>query len=169
MSAISKRLRLRRMLLSDSRLDRGRRRRDTERMGTTTNDDDVTLMTCGRGLAQHAAPPRQMAEMLAALAETLDLHREMLVLGDAHSQREDEVYASLAAQYRDVSERLQRAADDMAAQRDLPIGAHDEMKWSNRHVRSFERFVRAQSKLASLLRDDAERDEQMLASMTSAA
>ena len=53
----------------------------------------------------------------------------------------------------------------MAAQRELPMGAHDESKWGDAHLRAFEKFVTGQSQLLSLLRVAAERDEQMLASM----
>jgi hypothetical protein len=122
-------------------------------------------MTCGAGLAQHAAEPLKMAEVLDALAETLELHREMLVLADEKSKREDDVYRELALEYRDVAARLRDTATKMQKQRDLPMGAHDESKWSDRHLKSFERFVRAESALAADLRAASERDDKMLRSM----
>ena len=45
------------------------------------------IPTCGAGLAQHGAVPRRVAIYLAELAETLELHRGMLVLSDANSRR----------------------------------------------------------------------------------
>jgi hypothetical protein len=122
--------------------------------------------TCGAGLAQHAPVPLRIAAYIAELAETLDLHRTMLVLTDPASKRKDDVYAELATSYRQIAARLKDTASRMAAQRELPMGAHDEGKWTDAHVEAFTRFVQAQSALASLLREAAARDEEMLASMT---
>lgn len=139
-------------------------------VGDDFSVNDETLPTeepasCGAGLAQHAAVPRRMAVYLAELAETLDLHRTMLVLDDPNSQREDEVYRELAASYRDLAAGLRETTERMAAQRDLPMGAHDESLWTDEHLRAFARFVREQSALASALQVAAAHDEQMLASM----
>ena len=121
--------------------------------------------TCGAGLAQHSGVPRRIAIYLAELAQTLELHRGMLVLEDEHAKNEDEVYRDLAASYRRIATELQAAAERMAAQRDLPMGAHDESKWTDVHMKAFSRFVHEQGALASVLRKAAARDEQMLASM----
>jgi len=121
--------------------------------------------TCGAGLAQHAAVPRRVAIYLAELAETLELHRAMLVLDDTRSKNEDAVYADLAASYRDIAAKLRGTAERMSAQHDLPMGAHDEGKWTDEHLKAFTRFVHEQGALASILRVAAMRDERMLASM----
>lgn len=120
---------------------------------------------CGAGLAKHAAVPRRIALYLAELAETLELHREMLVLDDSASKEEDDVYRDLSASYREIAATLQDTASRMAAQRDLPMGAHDGTKWTDKHMRAFSRFVHEQGALASVLRVAVARDEQMLASM----
>jgi uncharacterized protein YndB with AHSA1/START domain len=122
-------------------------------------------VTCGIGLAQHATVPRRMAIYLGELAKTLDLHRTMLVPEDSNSKREDEVYRDLAAGYRDISASLQAVADRMAGQRDLPMGAHDEHKWTDQHMTAFAHLVHEEGALASVLHVASERDEQMLASM----
>jgi uncharacterized protein YndB with AHSA1/START domain len=121
--------------------------------------------TCGAGLAQHAAVPRRVAIYLGELAETLELHRAMLAPNDANSKNENDVYRNLAASYRDVAVKMRETADRMSAQRDLPMGAHDESKWTDMHMKAFARFVHEQDALASVLRAAAARDEQMLASM----
>jgi len=121
--------------------------------------------TCGAGLAQHAAVPRRIAIYLAELAETLELHRAMLVLDDSRSKNENDVYRDLAVRYRDIAATLREAADRMSAQHDLPMGAHDQSKWTAKHMKAFARFVHEQGALASVLRVAAGRDEQMLASM----
>lgn len=121
--------------------------------------------TCGAGVAQHAAVPTRAAIYLAELAETLDMHRAMLVLDDANSKEEDGIYRDLAASYRDISARLREVAGRTSAQRDLPMGAHDESKWTDAHLKAFARFVHEQGALASVLRAAARRDERMLAFM----
>jgi len=123
------------------------------------------VATCGAGLAQHAPVPRRMAVYLAELAETLELHREMLVLEDANAKLEDDVYRDLSASFRTIATQLKETADRMAAQNALPMGAHDETRWTDKHMKAFARFVHEQGALASVLRVAATRDEQMLASM----
>jgi uncharacterized protein YndB with AHSA1/START domain len=121
--------------------------------------------TCGAGLAQHAAVPRRVALYLAELAETLELHRMMLVLEDFNANLEDDVYRDLSASFRSIATQLRETAERMSGQDTLPMGAHDESKWTDKHLKAFSRFVHEQAALASVLRVAAARDEQMLASM----
>jgi uncharacterized protein YndB with AHSA1/START domain len=121
--------------------------------------------TCGAGLAQHAGVPRRIALYLSELAQTLELHRAMLVLDDANSRKEDDVYRDLAASYRGIAAELAEAAGRMSAQYELPMGAHDESKWTDAHMKAFSRFVHEQAALASVVRTAAARDSQLLASM----
>jgi uncharacterized protein YndB with AHSA1/START domain len=123
--------------------------------------------TCGIGIAQHATIPATIGVMFDGLAETLELHRAMLVPGDPHARKEDQVYQELAARWKHVAQLVERTAAYMAAQRELPMGAHDQNAWGEAHHQAFEKFVKAQSETLALLRVAAERDEQMLASMTS--
>jgi uncharacterized protein YndB with AHSA1/START domain len=125
--------------------------------------------TCGVGVAQHATIPVTLASMFEGLAETLDLHRKMLVLDDPNARKEDEVYRELAANWKQIAELVQRSAAKMAAQRELPMAAHDESAWGDAHLRAFEKFVNGQSQALALMRVAAERDEQMLASMNKPA
>jgi len=143
---------------------------DTERGWTMILDVlDATLPgstpTCGAGIAQHAAVPRHVAAYFAALAETLELHRTMLLLDEEPARKEDAAYADLARSYRELAAKTQDAAELMIRQRDLPMAAHDERQWTERHARAFARFVHEQGALTSILRVAAVRDEQMLASM----
>lgn len=121
--------------------------------------------TCGVGVAHHAALSAKLGTMFEGLADTLELHRRMLKLDDPKARAEDEVYRDLAARWRDVAARVTATAATMAAQRDLPMGAHDETAWGDEHLRAFERFVRAQSQVLGLLQIAAPRDSAMLASM----
>ena len=121
--------------------------------------------TCGIGLAEHATIPARIAGMFEGLAETLELHRRMLVSGDPNAQKEDEVYRDLAARWKQIAELVAQAAAQMAAQRELPMGAHDQTAWGEAHMRAFEKFVKGQMQVLALLRVAAGRDEKMLASM----
>jgi uncharacterized protein YndB with AHSA1/START domain len=125
--------------------------------------------TCGIGIAQHATIPAKIGVMFEGLAETLELHRKMLVMDDPSARKEDEVYRELAANWKQIASLVHQAAGKMAAQRELPMGAHDETKWSKEHLSAFKKFVNAQSQALSLLRVAAERDEKMLASMKPSA
>jgi uncharacterized protein YndB with AHSA1/START domain len=125
--------------------------------------------TCGVGIAQHASIPATFAVMAEGLAETMSLHRRMLRLDDANARREDEVYRELADRWSGIAESVKAAAARMAAQSDLPMGAHDQSAWGPEHVRAFDTFVRSQSHLLALLRVAAERDEQALATLQKAA
>jgi hypothetical protein len=46
------------------------------------------------------------------------------------------------------------------------MGAHDQTAWGEAHLKAFEKFVKAQTRVLALLRVAAAGDEQMLASMT---
>jgi uncharacterized protein YndB with AHSA1/START domain len=118
--------------------------------------------TCGGGLAQHASVPRRMALYLGELAETLALHRATLVAEDPRSKDEDAVYRELAASVRDVAGRLRDVAERMTAQRELPMGKHDDGKAKGEQAKAFARFVHEQGALTSVLRIASERDEKML-------
>jgi len=121
--------------------------------------------TCGAGLAQHASVPARIGAMFEGLARTLELHRTMLVKDDPGSRREDEVYGELAARWAQIARLVSEAAATMLAQRDLPMGAHDQTEWTEAHLHAFETFVREQSRTLALLRVAAERDEAVLAAM----
>jgi uncharacterized protein YndB with AHSA1/START domain len=121
--------------------------------------------TCGGGLAQNASIARRIADYLSELAETLELHRELLIENDRESVTEDLVYRELTGRQRHLANRLRDVADYLAQQRDLPMAPHDESRWSDRHQEALTRFVHAEDALASVLRAASERGQRMLASM----
>jgi uncharacterized protein YndB with AHSA1/START domain len=121
--------------------------------------------SCGTGLAQHATVPAKIAPMFAALADTLETHRAMIVLDGPDARLEDDAYQKLAASYRELAGQVERVAQQMLSYRDLPPCPHDEKAFGAGQLQAFQRFVRAQSELLELLRPAAERDEAMLASM----
>jgi uncharacterized protein YndB with AHSA1/START domain len=121
--------------------------------------------SCGEGLAGHAPVPAKMAELLAALADTLELHREMLDPKDQATKKEDDAYRHLATSYRELGSRLGATAAFMAECRSLPACPHDTSVFGPRHLEAFQRFVRAQTELFEILRSAHAEDERMLASI----
>ena len=112
----------------------------------------VEETTCGRRLAQHPTIPAKIAVMVQGLAETLELHRAMLVLDDPKSRKEDEIYRDLAARWKGIAESVRKTAALMAAQHDLPMGAHDEGAWGEPQLKAFEKFVNGQTQVQRNLR-----------------
>jgi hypothetical protein len=81
--------------------------------------------TCGQGLAEHSKLPAKLAELLAALAENLELHQRALDLTDPNSRAEHIAYQKLEHAFRKIATELGAAAKAMAGYRDLPMGKHD--------------------------------------------
>jgi uncharacterized protein YndB with AHSA1/START domain len=121
--------------------------------------------SCGAGLAQHATIPAKIAPMFAALADTLEAHRAMIVLDGPGGRLEDDAYRKLAASYRELAAQVEKVAQQMASYRDLPPCPHDEKAFGPAQLEAFRRFVGAEAQLLELLSRAAERDEAMLASM----
>jgi hypothetical protein len=119
--------------------------------------------TCGKGLAEHSALPAALGALIGALAENLELHQATLDLSDPSSRKELDAYVALAKEHREIAARLEAVASRMASYRDLPMGRHDEHALADpRLLEAFERFVKRQEELLSLLLSAHERDEQML-------
>jgi hypothetical protein len=118
--------------------------------------------TCGQGLAAHSVLPAKLAELVAAMAENLELHLEALDLTDEDALREHRVYLKLAEELRTSAAQLAAIGDQMAGQRDLPMGRHDERVMSSLEViAAFDRFIATQQELADLLQSgmpDGHRD-----------
>jgi hypothetical protein len=126
--------------------------------------------TCGQGLAQHAVLPERIAELIAALAENLEVHMEALDLSDDEARIEHDAYSRLVAQHRQIAAQLAAVGQEMADQEELPMGRHDEAAMtSQRAVDSFARFVAAQSELLGVLEQGVPREREMLEQMREAS
>ncbi|HEX6240958.1 MAG TPA: hypothetical protein VFZ61_08690 [Polyangiales bacterium] len=77
------------------------------------------------------------------------------------------MYASLAARWRGIAREVRDTAAQVEAQRELPMGEHDDGAWGPEQLQAFETFVRAQGQALALLRVAQERDQRMLRSMES--
>ena len=122
--------------------------------------------TCGKGLAENAALPAKLAELITSVAEVLELHMRALDRKDPAAAREYEAYATLVKEHRAIGAQLQATAQRMAGYRDLPMGRHDEKVMSDpKAFAAFERFVSIGQELVKLLNRTAERDNKILAAM----
>lgn len=125
--------------------------------------------TCGKGLAEHSALPAKLGELIAALAENLEVHQKTLDLADPNAAREHDAYVKLAREHRSIATQLRTTAAHMAGYRDLPMGRHDERAMSDpKLLDAFAKFVRTEQELLSLLQKAVERDQMMLGEMRTA-
>jgi hypothetical protein len=130
----------------------------------------MTEPTCGQGLAEHSVLPGKLSEVMTAMAETLEVHRTALDLGDEATRPEDAAYRDLAADQRAAAAQLLAIAGDMAGHLDLPMGRHRfEALTSPEAVAAFERFVASERDLLGLLEQTVARHEAMLGAMRGVA
>ena len=120
--------------------------------------------TCGRGLAEHAVLPAQLAEVVEAMADNLQV--QALELDDEPAREEHAVYLRLTEEQRQAAGRLRAIAGEMAAARDLPMGRHDTQTMTSPEVGdAFARFVKAKQELLARVRRIVEQDQRLLAEM----
>ena len=123
-------------------------------------------MTCGKGLAENAALPASLAEVVAATARVLEVHMKALDLTDPDAKVELEAYRELASAHRKIAAELSSLAGKMAAYRDLPAARHDMaamMAPAPRHA--FAGLVQKEEHLVALLEARVEQGHAMLAQM----
>jgi len=120
--------------------------------------------TCGQGVAEHSAFPARIADLLAAMSETFEVHLRTLDPQDQTTQPERDAYTRLARETRKLAGELSALAAEMAGDRDLPMGRHDPAALSSRPVvEAFARFLKVEQELCALLEKSVKRGEQMLA------
>ncbi len=120
--------------------------------------------TCGKGLAQNAALPAKLAEVLDAVADNLSEHMRGLDERDPVARRERDGYASLLSKHRAAVGQLHAISEEMAGYRDLPMAPHDPGVMRDPKLRrAFERLVAIETSLRAHLDERIEREEEMLA------
>jgi hypothetical protein len=125
--------------------------------------------TCGQGLAHNAPLRSKLGELVDSTGEILEIHMTALDLGDEAGRQEHAAYQRLAKEHRALGERLRALGEDMAGQRDLPMGGHDfRVMASPPAVAAFERFVEVERELLDMLQQRLPQDQQMLAQMRAA-
>jgi hypothetical protein len=119
--------------------------------------------TCGRGLAEHSSFPAGFGDLLAAMAENLEVHLGTLDPTDRTTEAERDAYTRLAREVRKSAGELHALAAAMAGYRDLPMGWHDPAALSSPPViETFARFVKVEQELLALLEKSISMGQQML-------
>jgi len=122
--------------------------------------------TCGKGLAENSALPAKLGELIAAMAQNLEVHMKALDLTDQNSRAEYAAYESLVVGQKQVANQLQAIANEMSGYRHLPMGRHDERATTHPRVHAaFEQFVNHKQELLALLAQTSERDDKLLEMM----
>jgi len=122
--------------------------------------------TCGKGLADHAALTAKLGELAAAVADNLEVHMKSLDLEDEHARDEHDAYLELTQEHREIAAQLEATSKEMARYRDLPMGEHDpEVASSPEALGAFERLVKLEHELVTLLEQRAQRDQKLLVEM----
>lgn len=128
------------------------------------NNDADEHATCGKGLAQTSVIPARFSEVIANLAENLEIHMETLDLKDPNAKLEYDAYQSLALEYRMIASNLMATAISMYNYYDLPMAKHDEKKLSNPKVTdAFIKFTRLEEELIVQLQKHVKTDKKILA------
>ena len=119
--------------------------------------------TCGQGLAQNADLPANLADLVGAVAEILEVHLTALDPTHKPSRPEFDAYVGLATGHREIESRLRALALQMEGYRDLPMAQHDmEVMTSPKTAEAFHRLVAQEEALAALLKSRHDRYRQML-------
>ena len=120
--------------------------------------------TCGKGLADHAALPASLGELIASTARVLEVHMKALDPADANAKREIDAYRDVAVAHRRLANELATLAERMRSYRTLPAAPHDMSFMSSPAPRhAFAGFVAQEEKVLALLTARVESDKEMLA------
>jgi hypothetical protein len=124
------------------------------------NDDTPT---CGKGLAEHAAIPKKLGDLIGGLADNLEQHLPSLTAVDPATRAERTAYESLLAQHRRIAEQLHAVAAEMDGYRGLLMGAHDEQVLESPAViEAFQRYVVTLRQTIATLQANLASAQQML-------
>jgi hypothetical protein len=121
---------------------------------------------CGRGLADQAAVAARIADVMEAVAGTLEAHTGALDPDDENAQVERRVYDRIADGHRRITAELRSLHEQMAGAYDLPPATHDaEALVAQPAVIAYERYIEAEQALVDLLHARVERDRRLLGAM----
>ena len=119
--------------------------------------------TCGQGLAANARLPAAIGELLSAMAEVLEDHRQALDPGDPAARPEDEAYEKVVRELRAISAHAASVARTLTGYRDLPMGRHDDARMAAPDAQAaLVRFVDAERHLLQWLTASVPAHEEML-------
>ena len=126
--------------------------------------------TCGRGLAEHAPLPHAFADVMASVADVLEVHTRALDLTDENAKAEHSAYDRLVDQHRRAADQLRATGEALTGCRDLPMARHDgQAMASTDAVTTFSRFLQVERQLVALLENRLPQDERLLGAMGGAS
>lgn len=119
--------------------------------------------TCGQGLAANSRLPAAIGEVLRAMAEVLDDHRQALDPGDPVNGPESAAYEKVVTELRAISAHADSVAKILSGYRDLPMGRHDQGRMAAADAQAaLVRFVDAERHLLQWLTASVPAHEEML-------
>jgi short-subunit dehydrogenase involved in D-alanine esterification of teichoic acids len=122
--------------------------------------------TCGQGLAARSALQAKLGELAASLADNLELHTRALDPSEDNARRELAAYQRLVQEHRAIAAQLEAVGGEMAGYRDLPMAEHNPEEMSSPEVViAFERYMTVVQELLTLLQEQVEEDQAILAEM----
>ena len=119
--------------------------------------------TCGRGLAENAALPARLAEVIAAVADNLERHIRTLDTSDPAARTEREAYERLVRSHSETAAKLRAIADELTSYGDLPVAAHNEEAFADPALlEAFEALTQREEELSTLMQTRVEGHHKML-------
>lgn len=127
---------------------------------------DETHSSCGQELAGDADVPRRLGALIAHVAANLETHAHWVGTESAEARQEHRALTAIAEQYRLIARAFEQAATTMTSLASLPPAPHDPLRFDRRgFVEWMQKKVELQLDCATLLREHAERSQQILAEL----
>jgi hypothetical protein len=127
-------------------------------------------LECGEGLAEKSALPIKVGQLIAAMADVLEVHMTALDLETENGREEHSAYVKLMKAQQEAADRMRATGEQMEGYRDLPAAMHDaEVMRSPQAAEALERFLELEDELLALLQEAVERDRQVLDELRSAS
>jgi hypothetical protein len=124
------------------------------------------LLTCGAGMAERAALPSKLGELMRALADVLAVHERALDGRDASAEKELVAYVRVEEAIREAVTQLESAATQLRACRNLPPAPHDmSIVGGAAAAGAFKSFVDVEEETIELLRTSLDQDRNLLQMM----
>jgi hypothetical protein len=127
-----------------------------------------TKMTCGQMMASKAALPSKMAELMTAVADSVEAHAKWTGTKDKMAKAEHDMLMKVAKDHRAVAKQYTAIAATMTKAKDLQQAPHDPKTADMAKMAELtQKQITLAREMAALMTKDADESEKMLASMKS--
>jgi hypothetical protein len=143
---------------------------DNKGMANTAKTEPGTNMTCGQMMASKSVLPAKMAELMTAVADSMEGHAKWAGMGkDKASKGEQQAMMKLVKSHRELAASYTKLAAEMQKGKDLPPAAHDMKAMDMGKMGEMTtRQVKAEREMAQLINKDADETEAMMKAMMAA-